>query len=75
MNRSKHIFCFGLGYSARTLVKQLAHMGWKVSGTCTTEEKKQHLSELGYDVYLFNSHQCDIPKAIFSVFLSKFVKI
>lgn len=65
MNRNKHIFCFGLGYSARTLVKQLADMGWKVSGTCTTEEKKQYLSELGYNVYLFNSHQCDIPKSIF----------
>ncbi|MCH2037976.1 MAG: SDR family oxidoreductase [Rickettsiales bacterium] len=65
MTRSKHIFCFGLGYSARILAKKLHDMGWKVSGTCTTEEKKQQLAELGYDVYIFNNHQCDIPKTIF----------
>jgi hypothetical protein len=29
----RHLFCFGLGYTARVLVKRLAAEGWRISGT------------------------------------------
>lgn len=34
MNRTTpHLFCFGLGYSATWLARELANQGWRVSGT------------------------------------------
>jgi nucleoside-diphosphate-sugar epimerase len=34
----RHLFCFGLGYSARTLGRRLAAAGWDVTGTCRSAE-------------------------------------
>ena len=34
-----HLFCFGFGYTARTLARRLAAEGWIVGGTCRTEGK------------------------------------
>jgi dTDP-D-glucose 4,6-dehydratase len=33
MSKKCHLFCFGMGYCATTLEKQLSHAGWKISGT------------------------------------------
>src|SRR4051794_17597495 len=33
-----HLFCFGLGYTARALAKALAKRGWSVTGTGRTGE-------------------------------------
>jgi nucleoside-diphosphate-sugar epimerase len=33
----KHLFCFGLGYSASELARRLKAQGWNVTGTCRTE--------------------------------------
>jgi nucleoside-diphosphate-sugar epimerase len=46
-----HLFCFGLGYTARVLARRLAAEGWIVGGTCRTEDK---LSGSGFPVKLFN---------------------
>lgn len=48
-----HLFCFGLGYSARTLARQLIREGWRVSGTCREAGVSEALSELGVRVYPF----------------------
>jgi dTDP-D-glucose 4,6-dehydratase len=37
MLKSYHLFCFGMGYCASTLAKQLSKDGWKVSGTSQSE--------------------------------------
>jgi nucleoside-diphosphate-sugar epimerase len=48
-----HLFCFGLGYSARALARLVAAEGWVVSGTCRTAEKAVELRALGFAVELF----------------------
>lgn len=53
-----HIFCFGLGYSALSLVKQLLSDGWRVSGTCRTSEKCERLRIAGITAYIFDT---DLP--------------
>ena len=55
---TNHLFCFGLGFSARVLAKRLLAKGWKVTGTTRTAEKQQALQELGFsDVMLFDGAQ------------------
>jgi nucleoside-diphosphate-sugar epimerase len=55
---SKHLFCFGLGYSALTLAKQLLGQGWRVSGTCRSSEKCEQLRKEGITAYIFDN---DLP--------------
>ena len=50
----KHLFCFGLGYSAQMLTARLLNAGWRVSGTCRSEDKAESLRDLGITTYLFN---------------------
>ena len=55
---SNHLFCFGLGFSARTLAKRLLAKGWKVAGTTRTEEKRQDLLAQGFsEVLLFDGSE------------------
>lgn len=54
----KHLFCFGLGYSAITMAKQLLSEGWRVSGTCRTLEKCEELRKFGITAYIFDE---DLP--------------
>ena len=42
-----HLFCFGLGYSARVLGARLLDQGWQVTGTSTTADGAQRISALG----------------------------
>jgi nucleoside-diphosphate-sugar epimerase len=54
----KHLFCFGLGYSALTLAKQLLGDGWRVSGTCRNSDKCEQLRSIGITAYIFDN---DLP--------------
>jgi nucleoside-diphosphate-sugar epimerase len=45
-----HLFCFGFGYTARTLARRLSAEGWIVGGTCRTADKA---SEAGFPVEVF----------------------
>lgn len=49
-----HLFCFGLGYSARVLVDRLVSEGWAVSGTCRDEPTRQALAADGIRAHLFD---------------------
>ena len=42
-----HLFCFGFGYSARALATKLAAEGWRVTGTCRSEDKAAALGAEG----------------------------
>jgi len=57
-----HLFCFGLGYTATALSRVLLQKGWQVSGTCQSEDKRQELTRLGFEVVLFdgNSRSDDV---------------
>ncbi len=49
-----HFFCFGLGYSATFLARELLALGSRVSGTCRDPEKRRRLLEFGFDAHLFD---------------------
>jgi dTDP-4-dehydrorhamnose reductase len=50
---NRHLFCFGLGYSAGVLAARLRQKGWAVSGTTTSLEGAERLSRHGYGAYVF----------------------
>jgi nucleoside-diphosphate-sugar epimerase len=58
MPPSPHLFCFGLGYVALRLADRLLDDGWRVSGTCRSDEKCLALQEKGITAYLFDQ---DLP--------------
>jgi nucleoside-diphosphate-sugar epimerase len=49
-----HLFCFGLGYSARVLGLRLCAEGWRVSGTTRSPERATALRREGFDVQRFD---------------------
>ena len=49
-----HLFCFGLGYSATFLARQLLAKGWRVTGTCRSRDTQVELSRLGIEAHLFD---------------------
>lgn len=52
--RPPHLFCFGLGYTARALAARLRREGWRVSGTTRTGSEREALERLGIDVHPFD---------------------
>lgn len=48
-----HLFCFGLGYSARALARLLIPLGWTVSGTCRTADAGPDAAAEGIDARVF----------------------
>ncbi|HET6618408.1 MAG TPA: SDR family oxidoreductase [Dongiaceae bacterium] len=54
MTAQRHLFCFGLGYSATVLARQLAAKGWRVTGTCRSRDHQVALSRLGIEAHLFD---------------------
>ena len=48
------LFCFGLGFSARRLAQSLAAEGWRVTGTCRTDEQKAELEHAGVEAHVFD---------------------
>ncbi|MDY0881787.1 SDR family oxidoreductase [Dongia soli] len=53
-SQTGHLFCFGLGYTATNLARQLIAAGWRVSGTCRDEARQGELRELGIEAHLFD---------------------
>ncbi|MDH3658591.1 MAG: SDR family oxidoreductase, partial [Alphaproteobacteria bacterium] len=51
------LFCFGLGYSALALARDLMAEGWSVAGTTRNEEKRAAFAAEGIDAYLFSREQ------------------
>ena len=54
MAAQSSLFCFGLGYSAAALARDLVARGWRVAGTCRTEDKARALSEEGIETDIFD---------------------
>ncbi|MEQ8355701.1 MAG: SDR family oxidoreductase [Kiloniellaceae bacterium] len=50
----KRLFCFGLGFSARTLARRLVVAGWAVAGTTRSVEKAADLRAEGVEAYVFD---------------------
>lgn len=49
-----NLFCFGLGFSALTLARDLMAEGWTVAGTCRTPGKQAKLRADGIDAHVFD---------------------
>ena len=45
------LFCFGLGYSALALARDLMAEGWSVAGTTRSEEKHRALEAEGIEAF------------------------
>ena len=50
---TNRLFCFGLGYSALALARDLMGDGWAVAGTTRSEEKRRALEAEGIQAFLF----------------------
>ena len=48
------LFCFGLGYSAKTLGRRLAGKGWRVAGTTRTADSQNLLREADFEAVIFD---------------------
>jgi len=48
------LFCFGLGYSALALARDLMAEGWSVAGTTRSDEKRTALLAEGIDMHRFS---------------------
>lgn len=51
---SPRLFCFGLGYTATALAETLMGDGWRVAGTCRSEETAGSLADRGIEAFLFD---------------------
>lgn len=64
----KRLFCVGFGFSAAHLVRRLQQeqesgKGWRIAGTCRSEEKKRQLESQGIETFLFSPDQPLDPSA------------
>lgn len=50
----KHLFCFGFGYSAIELARQLPRDEWRITGTRRSEEGCASIRAQGYEAVLFD---------------------
>ncbi|CAI5949654.1 unnamed protein product [Closterium sp. NIES-65] len=66
----RHLFCFGLGYVAVALSSVLLSKGWRVSGTCRSQEDWHRLCHMGLQAHLLEDHGTDstvcLPQAALS---------
>jgi nucleoside-diphosphate-sugar epimerase len=55
------LFIFGLGYTALALARPLLAEGWRVAGTCRSEDKRAALAAEGIEAHLFDRDRplCD----------------
>ncbi|HIM42628.1 MAG TPA: SDR family NAD(P)-dependent oxidoreductase, partial [Rhodospirillales bacterium] len=60
------LFCFGLGYSAGRLARQLLAEGWIVAGTCQSPDRQAELTALGINAVIFGPDRplADAPSAL-----------
>ncbi|MCP4330376.1 MAG: SDR family oxidoreductase [Alphaproteobacteria bacterium] len=49
-----HLFCFGLGFSARTLADRVLARGGTVAGTCRSADKQAALRGAGIEAHIFD---------------------
>ena len=47
---TRRLFCFGLGYTALALARQLTAEGWRIAGTTRATDKYVRLADEGFDI-------------------------
>src|SRR5260370_16079177 len=51
---TERLFIFGLGYSGREIARLARAAGWRVAGTCTSDQKADRLRDEGIEAHLFD---------------------
>ena len=54
---SEHLFCFGMGYSARAFARRCLERGWRVTGTSRSAEGVARVQEINADGLLFDGRE------------------
>ncbi|CAA6673056.1 unnamed protein product [Spirodela intermedia] len=49
-----------MGFVGIHVSRRLREEGWEVSGTCTSEEKKKKLEEMGFEAFVFDAGENDL---------------
>lgn len=52
-----HLFCFGLGFTARALARRLVGTGWRMSGTSRSPDAVAELAGEGIEAHLYDGAQ------------------
>lgn len=62
----RRLFCFGLGYTAGRLARDLLTDGWTVTGTCQTAARQAEWTAQGIEAFVFDekSPLADAPAAL-----------
>ncbi len=50
----RRLFVFGLGYSALALARRLKALGWRIAGTCRSEDRRAALAAEGFQVFVYD---------------------
>ena len=60
------LFCFGLGYTAGRLARDLSAKGWTVAGTCQTAARRAEWAAEGIEAFVFDEESplADAPAAL-----------
>ena len=53
-DHNKHLFCFGFGYSASELARQLPRDQWRITGTSRSDEGCAKVRDAGFEAVLFD---------------------
>lgn len=59
-----HLFCFGLGFSARELAQRLSTRGWTISATSRSAKGAAEITALGYRAFVFDG-AAPLPSSAF----------
>jgi nucleoside-diphosphate-sugar epimerase len=59
----KMLFCFGLGYSAKTLGRRLLAEDWRVAGTARSAEASAKAGQEGFECVLFDGQSRSVEAA------------
>jgi len=57
VENAPHVFCFGLGFTARALARRLSKTGWRLSGTSQSREQVARLAAEGIEAHLYDGTQ------------------
>ena len=57
MMSNEHLFCFGMGYSARAFARRCLDRGWRVTGTSRSAEGVARIQEANAHGFLFDGRE------------------
>lgn len=59
MAQGQHLFCFGMGYSARVFARRCLDTGWRVTGTSRSSEGVDRIRAGGADGIVFDGREAN----------------